>query len=117
MNVRFKGVNWKRLEVSNASLDLFVGSNHVEYFDLYDSESERGSPLLTFSTSGGNALDHNSPWRALKNKLSHTKRRPYKVAFVDIDVENDGWKTVLEWCEDGESGLEGCEVEWILFLN
>eukprot|EP00970_Alexandrium_tamarense_P002793 scaffold390_cov191-Alexandrium_tamarense.AAC.8 len=117
MNVRFKGVNWKRLEVSNTSLDLFVGSNHVEYFDLYDNESERGSPLLTFSTSGGNALDHNSPWKALKNKLSHTKRRPYKVAFVDIDVENDGWKTVLEWCEDGESGLEGCEVEWRLFLN
>lgn len=65
-------------------------------------------------------MEENALVRALRTKLtSGTRKRPYKVASVDVTaLDDEKWETVLLWCEDDESGrLMDCEVEWRLVLN
>jgi uncharacterized Zn finger protein len=50
--------------------------------------------------------------------ISGSRRRPYKVAFVDVtSIDDERWETVLEWCEDNSGLVELCEEEWRLELR
>ena len=120
LNAKYQGLQWKRLEVSNAALNYFVGIDHVEYLDLLrddiDKEKSDVEALLTFSKSGAHALNDNALWQALMTRLVRgTRRRPYKVATVDLD--DNSWETVFRWCDDGEPGLENWEEEWRSLLS
>lgn len=58
--------------------------------------------------------------RALRTKLtSGTRKRPYKVALVDVSaLDDDTWETVSAWCKEDELGrLTDCEEEWRLVLK
>ena len=65
-------------------------------------------------------MEENALVRALRTKLtSGTRKRPYKVAFVDVAaLDDEEWETVLAWCKEDELGrLIDCEEEWRLVLN
>ena len=112
-------MHWKRLQLSRTAIDYFLSTDHVEYFDLLGNDND-ASDSLTFSLRGAKSLEGNALVQALHTKLiSGTRRRPYKIAFVDINPLNDSWETVLSWCnEDNASGLmEDCEEDWRLVLS
>jgi len=114
-----RGTQWKRLEISNDAINLFVDEDHVEYFDLFrkdttNSDKKSDKALLTFSVSGAMTLDQNSWWKALSNKIvDGTRRRPNDVAFIDIDEESH--ETVFCWMDDNDVS-DHCKEEWRLLI-
>jgi len=114
-----RGTQWKRLEISNDAINLFVDEDHVEYFDLFrkdttNSDKKSDKALLTFSVSGAMTLDQNSWWKALSNKIvDGTRRRPNDVAFIDIDKESH--ETVFCWMDDNDVS-DHCKEEWRLLI-
>ena len=116
LDTKYEGIHWKRLHLSNTAIDYFLSTDHVEYFDLLTKDDNP----LTFSLRGAKALEGNALVQALQTKLiSGTRRRPHKIAFVDITAFHDEmWQTVLSWCNADASGqLEACEEEWRLVLS
>lgn len=116
INTKYQGLHWKRLHLSNTAIDYFLSTDHVEYFDLYRTDNNPEN-VLTISLRGANSLEGNALVQALHTKLINgTRRRPYKVAFVDITaLDNETWETVFAWCNDSSSVLldeEECQVEW-----
>jgi len=135
----YQDIHWTRLDVSTSALEYSVGMDHVDYLDLYhdgnfqrtktkdddendnnddndDDESQQSlsKPLITFSTNGAHALQHeNSVYTALKSKLKNgTRRSPYKVAFLDMD--EDTLEYILSWCDPEYVDVNECETEWRL---
>lgn len=116
LSAKYEGLHWKRLQISNIAIDYFLSTEHVEYFDLYGNDNDPS--ILTFSLRGANSLQ-NALVHTLHTKLiSGSRRRPYKVAFVDVtSIDDERWETVLEWCEDNSGLVELCEEEWRLELR
>jgi hypothetical protein len=115
LNRKYQDIHWKRLHLSNTALDYFLSTDHVEYFDLFGKAND--STTLTFSLRGATSLQKNALVQTLRRKLmSGVRRRPYKVAFVDVTASRDEkWETVLAWCDD--ESFDNCEEEWRFFLE
>ena len=114
LDTKYRGLQWKRLHISNNGLEYFLSTDHVEYFDLV-SEEDYDLMTLTFSLRGANVLEDNALVQGLHSKLiSGTRRRPYKVASLDINnLDDSRWETVFTWCNEDRNGvLEECKEEW-----
>ena len=115
LNQKYEGLQWKRLEVSHATIKHTVGIDHVEYLDLYkhydrsEEEEQSDLALLTFSASGAHAL--NGLWQTLRTRLvTGTRRRPMSTLKVNLD--HDSKEAVFKWCNRENGGVERCEEEW-----
>lgn len=112
LSTKYEGLHWKRLQISNTAIDYFLGTEHVEYFDFNGKDNDPS--VLTFSLRGANSLQGNALVHTLQTKIiSGSRRRPYKVAFVDVTaIDDERWETVFMWCEDNSGLVELCEEEW-----
>lgn len=117
LDAKYEGIHWKRLHLSNTAIDYFLSTDHVEYFDLLTEDDN----AITFSLRGAKALEGNALVQAFHAKLINgTRRRPHKIAFVDMfAVHDEMWQTVLSWCDDTDTPgqLEKCEEDWRLVLS
>mmetsp|Transcript_11777 Transcript_11777/g.16898 ORF Transcript_11777/g.16898 Transcript_11777/m.16898 type:complete len:244 (+) Transcript_11777:225-956(+) len=128
---KYQGIRWARLDVSTSALEHIVGADQVDYLDSYNDghlqptkardgdESHQlfSKPLRTFSTKGAHALYQNALYVTLKSMLksSDTRRRPYNVAFLDVD--QDTLDYCLGWCDPAHTVLNECETHWRLPLS
>ncbi|KAL3768593.1 hypothetical protein ACHAW5_001890 [Stephanodiscus triporus] len=123
LNLKYQGVLWKRLDVSLAAIRFFVGSDHVEYSDLFDgngrhaeiNENEKtgvAAASFAFSTHGAHALDRNALLEAIQSMSIVGISRPGSTLKIGVDEFR---KETTNWC-DTTNGSESCDAEWRSFL-
>jgi hypothetical protein len=122
-NLKYQGILWKRLEVSLAAIRFFVGSDHVEYSDLFDvhgrhaeiNENEKtgvAAASFAFSTRGAHALNRNALLEAIQSMSIVGISRPGSTLKIGVDEFK---KDTTTWC-DTTNGSESCDAEWRSFL-
>ena len=98
--------------MSHATVKHAVGSEHVEYVNLYnDGTRDRdGEVVFAYSANGAHALDTLPFWRALQTELA-TARRPRSGLTLKAELDGARNETVFSWCRREGEGAESCEEE------
>ena len=87
---------WKRLDVTERTLEHCGGPDHIEYLSLKKKNSE--SVILTFSKRGAHTVEDGICMQTLRSIRPRISPRPEFIAVFDWD--HDSRQAAMKWCSD-----------------